>query len=96
MVNAATVTAVVVVLGATWWFTWTPPPVVQPDPMSVLTANFENLTGDPVFEGTLEEALNIGLEGASFVNAYSRIAAQRVALGTKACEGRVRPARKRN
>ena len=41
-------------------------------PISVLVADFTNHTGDPVFDGTLEPMLNVALEGASFVNAFSR------------------------
>lgn len=49
-----------------------PKVVVEPDPISVLIADFNNLTGDPLFDGTLEQALLIGIEGASFVTSYSR------------------------
>src|SRR5215469_5959783 len=41
-------------------------------PVSVLVADFTNHTGDPIFDGTLEPMFNVALEGASFVNAYSR------------------------
>src|SRR5712671_2646780 len=41
-------------------------------PVSVLVADFTNHTGDPIFEDTLEPMFNVALEGASFVNAYSR------------------------
>jgi len=44
-------------------------------PVSVLIADFVNATGDPVFDGSIEQALQIGLEGASFVTAFSRPAA---------------------
>ncbi len=66
-------------LGATWWLSRTPPPEVQPPPTSVLIADFDNQTGDPVFQGSLEQALSIGIEGASFITAYPRPAAQAVA-----------------
>jgi tetratricopeptide (TPR) repeat protein/tRNA A-37 threonylcarbamoyl transferase component Bud32 len=42
------------------------------EPVSVLIADFDNRTGDPVFEESLEQALAIGLEGAPFVTSYSR------------------------
>lgn len=48
-------------------------------PVSVLIADFENLTGDPVFDGSVEQALQIGLEGASFITTYPRASATRVA-----------------
>jgi hypothetical protein len=41
-------------------------------PVSVLVGDFENHTGDPVLDDTLEPMLGVALEGASFVNAYSR------------------------
>ncbi len=46
---------------------------------SVLVADFANHTGDPVFDGTLEPAFTIALEGATFVSSYSRNAARKVA-----------------
>lgn len=45
-------------------------------PISVLIADFENKTGDPVFEGALEQAFGIGLEGASFIKMYDRTRAR--------------------
>jgi eukaryotic-like serine/threonine-protein kinase len=44
----------------------------QPKPISILIADFDNKTGDPVFEGALEQAFGIGLEGASFIKMYDR------------------------
>ncbi|HQR66974.1 MAG TPA: protein kinase [Thermoanaerobaculia bacterium] len=46
---------------------------------SVLIADFENRTGDPVFDGTLETAFNIALEDAAFISSYRRDAARKVA-----------------
>jgi tetratricopeptide (TPR) repeat protein len=42
-------------------------------------ADFENKTGDSVFDGALEQALGLGLEGASFINVNRRTDAQKVA-----------------
>ncbi len=47
--------------------------------VSVLVADFTNHTGDPVFDGTLEPMFNVALEGASFINAYSRESARKLA-----------------
>jgi tetratricopeptide (TPR) repeat protein len=47
--------------------------------VSVLIADLSNRTGDPVFDGTLEEALGVGLEGASFITNYQRETARRLA-----------------
>jgi hypothetical protein len=46
------------------------------EPISVLIADFDNQTGDELFDGTLEQALNIGLEGATFITAYRRTSAE--------------------
>jgi tetratricopeptide (TPR) repeat protein/predicted Ser/Thr protein kinase len=41
-------------------------------PVSVLVGDFANHTGDPLLDNTLEPMLGLALEGASFVNLYSR------------------------
>jgi tetratricopeptide (TPR) repeat protein/predicted Ser/Thr protein kinase len=48
-------------------------------PVSVLVADFTNHTGDTTFDGTLEPMFNAALEGASFINAYNRGTARRMA-----------------
>jgi Flp pilus assembly protein TadD/predicted Ser/Thr protein kinase len=48
-------------------------------PVSVLVADFTNHTGDPIFDDTLEPMFNVALEGASFINAYSRGTARTLA-----------------
>jgi eukaryotic-like serine/threonine-protein kinase len=47
-------------------------PAVPVTPMTVIIADFNNHTGDPVFRGTLESTLKLALEGASFISAYDR------------------------
>lgn len=54
-------------------------PPAGPKPVKVLIADFENKTGDPVFDGALEQTFAIGLEGASFVTLYDRAQARRLA-----------------
>jgi tetratricopeptide (TPR) repeat protein len=74
-------------VGIGWWLLNRPtltPPVTQHEPMSVLVADFQNKTGDPVFDGSLEHALSLGVEGASFITAFPRRDAERVA-------GQIRP-----
>ena len=66
-------------LALTWWLARGPAPAVQRPPMSVLVADIQNKTGDPVFNGALEQALTIGIEGASFITAYPRTTAQQAA-----------------
>jgi tetratricopeptide (TPR) repeat protein len=85
---------VLVLLGATWWLSRTPPPAVVPDPVSVLIADFENKSGDPVFDGAVEQALSIAIEGASFITAYPRrdaaALAARIGAGTRLDESTAR------
>lgn len=57
-----------------------PKPKVAHPVVSVLVSDFTNHTGDPIFENTLEPMFNIALEGASFINAYSRGQARKLAL----------------
>jgi tetratricopeptide (TPR) repeat protein/predicted Ser/Thr protein kinase len=56
-------------------------------PMTVMIADFNNHTGDPVFSGTLEPTLKLALEGASFISAYDRTRMRD--LGLKAISGTV-------
>jgi eukaryotic-like serine/threonine-protein kinase len=56
-----------------------PKPKASHPPVSVLVADFTNHTGDPIFDDTLEPMFNVALEGASFINAYSRGNARRLA-----------------
>jgi eukaryotic-like serine/threonine-protein kinase len=56
-----------------------PKPKVAQAPVSVLVADFTNHTGDPIFDNTLEPMFNVALEGASFVNAFSRGTARKLA-----------------
>jgi len=48
-------------------------------PVSVLVADFTNLTGDPLLDNTLEPMLGEALEGASFINVFSRGDARKLA-----------------
>ncbi len=48
-------------------------------PVSILIADFDNRTGDPIFDRTLEPVLTLDLEGAPFINSFSRVQARKVA-----------------
>jgi len=48
-------------------------------PVRVLVADFTNHTGDPIFDDTLEPMFNFALEGASFINAFNRGEARKLA-----------------
>jgi len=70
--------AVVVLASATGWLYLHRPgaaPAAVPHTVTVLVADFRNDTGEPVFDGTLEPAIGLALEGAPFISAYSRGAA---------------------
>ncbi|HEX4321133.1 MAG TPA: protein kinase [Acidobacteriaceae bacterium] len=48
-------------------------------PVSVLIGDFANHTGDSVLDNTLEPMLGVAMEGASFINVYSRQGARKLA-----------------
>jgi tetratricopeptide (TPR) repeat protein len=48
-------------------------------PISVLLADFSNTTSDEVFDGTLEPAFALALEGAPFISSYNRSQARKEA-----------------
>jgi tetratricopeptide (TPR) repeat protein len=54
-----------------------------PRAQTVLVADLANNTGEPVFDGTLEPALGLALEGATFVSTYRREAARKIANDMK-------------
>ena len=56
---------------------------VQHKEVSLLVADFANRTGDSLFDETLEPAFIIGLEGASFIQGFSRSAARQEAAHLK-------------
>ena len=74
-----TLTALLVVAGVTFRYRGPAKPSGPHAPVSVLVADFANHTGDPIFDGTLEPMFNVALEGASFINAYNRGNARKLA-----------------
>jgi len=78
--TAATI-ALVVITAATWYLGRRGQVAVvqQHPPVSVLVADFQNNTSDTLFDDTLEPMFNVALEGASFINAYNRGNARRLA-----------------
>jgi hypothetical protein len=69
---ASAAVAVIALVTGTWYFTRTPPPPKQHDPVGVVIADFQNNTNDPTFDRTLEQTLRRALEGAGFISAYDR------------------------
>jgi tetratricopeptide (TPR) repeat protein len=79
-IAAAAALVVAALVGGTYWVARGPAaPPKAPDPVSVLIADFANNAKEPVFEGLIEQALAVGVEGASFVSAYPRRDALRLA-----------------
>ncbi len=70
---------VTVLLAGTWWVASLRGPTEEPDPFSVLVADFDNRTGDPSFDGALEQALTIAMEGAAFISAIPPANAHQIA-----------------
>ena len=66
------VAAVGISFGAWFFFFKQPPPPVARDPVQVVIADFENRTGDPSFDRTLEPMMRRALEGAGFIIAFDR------------------------
>ena len=56
-----------------------PEVVVEKEPVSVLIADFDNQTGNPLFDGLVEQALAIGIESAPNVTSYQRNEALKLA-----------------
>jgi tetratricopeptide (TPR) repeat protein len=89
VIAAAAAAVIVAVVGGGVWYATRGPRTVAPvasgprAPVSVLVADFENKTGDPVFDGVVEQALGLGVEGASFITAYPRRDALRAAATIK-------------
>jgi tetratricopeptide (TPR) repeat protein len=80
---AAAAVAAVGIATATWFIAdRTPPPI--PDPVAVLVADFSNKTGEPVFDGLMEQSVTVGMEGASFISAVPRKEAVQTARLIKA------------
>jgi tetratricopeptide (TPR) repeat protein/predicted Ser/Thr protein kinase len=57
-----------------------PRPIAPHAPVTLLIADFENKTGDAVFDGTLEPMLGIALEGAPFISSINRVQAKKDAV----------------
>jgi serine/threonine protein kinase/tetratricopeptide (TPR) repeat protein len=85
---AAGALAVLLLLGATWWFSRAPAVEVAHAPLSILIADFENATKDPALDGAIEQPLSLALEGASFITAFPRATAVKLA-GTLGSSTRV-------
>ena len=79
---AGAIAVLVTLLGLTWWLARGPGLPVEHEPVSVLIADFQNGTGDPALDRTLEPMLKLALEGAGFISAYDRSGIRR-SLGVR-------------
>ncbi len=71
VILAAAAVVVVAIAVAVWYIASGPkPPPAARAPISVVIADFDNQTGDRVFEGALEQALGVGIESAPFIAAF--------------------------
>jgi serine/threonine protein kinase/tetratricopeptide (TPR) repeat protein len=77
----AVAAVLIVIVGALAWYVGRTPKTtaVTHAAVSVLVADFQNNTSDPLFDNTLEPMLNVALEGAGFINAYNRSNARELA-----------------
>ena len=82
---AAAVAVACLVIG-TWRLSRGPAIPVEHEPVSVLIADFDNRSGDPVFTGSVEQAFAIAVEGTSFITAYPRADALKLARRTQVGE----------
>jgi serine/threonine protein kinase/tetratricopeptide (TPR) repeat protein len=75
---AAGLVVVAVLIALAWIWRAHPTSVAPAKPITILIADFSNHTSDSVFEGTLEPALSVAMEGASFISSYSRNQAHKI------------------
>ncbi len=75
MVSGATIVLLAMALGISLYANYeqaTDDADAQPELVSILVSDFVNETGDPIFDGSLEPALAIGMESAPFISAGHR------------------------
>jgi eukaryotic-like serine/threonine-protein kinase len=79
LIVAGGLAIIVLMFALSWIFVRPRPPAPAKDPVPVIIADFDNSVGDPVFDGTLERALGVAVEEASFITSYSRTDAAKLA-----------------
>ena len=82
-IAGAILVAAVVVFGIAFSLKSRKAPVAAHAPVTLLIADFENKTGDAVFDETLEPMLSVALEGAPFISSFNRGQAKRIAAQLK-------------
>src|SRR5262249_24028167 len=71
-VSMAVAVAIIALAGAFLALRLLNRPTAPAQPMTLIVADFNNPTGDPLFSGTLESTLRLALQVASFISAYDR------------------------
>lgn len=69
---ASVAVVLAIAIGATWFVRSRSSAPRAHKTVSVLLADFNNKTSDPVFDGALESGFSLALEGAPFITAYNR------------------------
>ncbi len=69
MVLAAATTAVLTLLAAGYFYFHRAPTLTEKD--TIVLADFENRTGDPVFDDTLRQGLSVELQQSPFLSLIS-------------------------
>jgi eukaryotic-like serine/threonine-protein kinase len=79
LIAAAAAAVLIFAAGGIWYKSHIQPSSTsQQAPVSLLVGDFDNQTSDAIFDGTLEPAFNLALEGASFINSFSRTQAHTI------------------
>jgi serine/threonine protein kinase/tetratricopeptide (TPR) repeat protein len=60
-----------------------PPVAAEPEHISVIIADVQNQTGDPIFDGVIEKALGLSLDGASHISVFDSQQARQQAVRLK-------------
>ena len=74
----AALVAIAVLVPLAWMWKEHRTPAAPSKPITILIGDFANHTSDSVFEGTLEPALSVAMEGASFISSYNRAQAHKI------------------
>ncbi len=77
-IAAAAVAVLFIAVAMTYWLRGRSANTTPHAQVSLLVGDFDNQTSDAVFDGTLEPAFTLSLEGASFISSYSRSQAHTV------------------
>lgn len=75
----ASVAVMLIALSGAWYYALQLVAPVEHGPVSVLISDFSNQTKDSDFDGSLEHALSVSIEGASFISPFDRFEAGRIA-----------------